>query len=300
MGIIRRKKRQIRSEYAWLLGICEHGYEDLMAGRIHWISDPSSRGKRWYADPFILDYDQDTVTLLVEDFDYKLRRGRIAKLIVSRKNWKVVHRKIILDLDTHLSFPMIWREDGHIYVCPENFHSGTWRLYEYDAQEECLKNGRTLVDEKLTDTILYKSSSTYYVLSTYEPIPNAPFLTIYQSDSLMGPFQKMGEVAFEERIARNAGMVFVHEGKLIRPAMECNQTYGHAIVFQEMTLQDGQFSFKEIGRFTSPHPNYADGAHTYNQYKGMAVLDVKGKRYPFLSKVLTHLSVWNVKVRQRE
>ena len=110
----------------------------------------------------------------------------------------------------------------------------------------------------------------------------------------------MGEVAFEERIARNAGMVFVHEGRLIRPAMECNQTYGHAIVFQEMTLQDGQFSFQEIGRFTSPHPNYADGAHTYNQYKGMAVLDVKGKRYPFLSKVLTHLSVWNAKVRQRE
>lgn len=284
MGL-RRIKHQLQ-ESAWLLGICEQGYDNLKTGRIHWIDNGKYKGKKWFADPFILDYDEKIIHLLVEEFDYKVHRGRIAKLTIDRNNWTVTDCRIILDCDTHLSFPMIWREKGHIYVCPENYKSGAWHIYEYDKEKEKLTYLKLLIKEQLTDAIMYKEGEEYYILSTFDPTPNGNHLSVYHSDSLLGEYTKVDVIEFEENIARNAGMIFKYQGKLIRPAQECNNTYGHALSFQCVDMKDGNLSFKEVYRFTSPHSMYHYGTHTYNEYKGMAVIDVKGKRYPLWGTIL--------------
>ena len=283
-------KRQFQ-ESAWLLGICENGYEDLKAGRIHWIDNGEYKGKKWFADPFILEYDNERITLLVEEFDYKVHRGRIARLYVDRKRWTVTDCKIILDFDTHLSFPMIWRENGKYYVCPENYKSGRWNMYECDVANEKLKLSTSLIKEKLTDAILYKDETGYYVLSTCFPTPNGKKLIIYHSDSLNGDYKVTQEVEFPENIARNAGKLFMHNGLLIRPAQVCNDSYGQAISFQVVKREnDGVYIFEESFRFFSPHQKFKYGSHTFNQHpNGMAVIDVKGKRYPIMGGILFYL-----------
>lgn len=287
--MIIKKKRQWQ-ESAWLLGICLNGFDGLKAGHIRWISNGKYEKKKWFADPFILDYDKKTVHLLVEEFDYQVHRGRIAKLTIDRSIWTIVDCKILLDLPTHLSFPMIWRENGMVYICPENNASEGWNMYHYDSKTEKLELVKRLSNEKLTDATLYHDGNTYWLFSTYEPRPNGAELTIWKSASLFGGYQETQRVSFNENVGRNAGMVFPYRNKLIRPAQESNRSYGHSIAFQEMSVVNGKFSFKEVYRFNSTHPQYNAGTHTFNLLDEMAVIDVKGLRYPVMGKIIMFLS----------
>lgn len=282
-----RKRLQ---ESSWLLGICLNGMDDLKDGRIHWIHNGKYDGKKWFADPFILDYDENTINLLVEEFDYVIHRGRIAKISIERKNWTVKDCIILLDLDTHLSFPMIWHDNDIIYVCPENYHSGGWHLYRYNRQDEKLEYVKKLSDVYLTDATIWKDKDGYYLFSTFEPKPNGSELTIWHSTSFTGTYHKCQCVEFEENVGRNAGMLFQYNGKLIRPAQESNRTYGHSIVFQEVNLINGIFTFKEVFRYCSSHPIYDAGTHTFNTHNGMAVIDVKGYRYRRIAKAINLIS----------
>ena len=287
-------------ESAWLLGICENGFDDLKAGNIRWIDNGVYKGKKWFADPFILDYDNKTIHLFVEEFDYKVHRGRIAKLTIDRVQWLVTDCKIILDLSTHLSFPMIFREGGEVLVCPENYHSGGWNMYRYNATTEHLDYLCQISDMKLTDATMWKNEGVYWLLSTYAPKPNGPELTIWQSKIIDGPFEEIQRVKFEENLGRNAGMIFKYGDKYIRPAQESNHVYGHSMSFQEVSLVNGIYGFKEVYRFYTPHHIYDSGSHTYNQYEEMAVIDVKGFRHPIAGRFFRLLSWLMVKLHLKK
>lgn len=291
-------KKVIRrwQESKWKLGICLNGFDDLKRGHIQWIDNGKYADKKWFADPFILDFDDHFVYLLVEEFDYKVHRGRIAKLTIDRNSWTVIDCKILLDLDTHLSFPMIWRQGSEVLVCPENYHSGGWDVYHYNPIEEELEYKDLLLEEKLTDAVIWKNDDDYWLLSTYEPRPNGSELTIWRGKELTGKYKMSQCVKFEENVARNAGMIFSYDGRWIRPAQECNRVYGHAISFQAVNLINGKFSFEEIYRFCSPHPIYDRGTHTYNSLKNMAVIDVKGDRFRRRAKMIRAVSHILVKV----
>ena len=276
-----KELKRLLEESEWKLGILLNGYEDLKANRIKWIDNGIYKNK-WFADPFILDYDDKQIIILAEEFDYTVHRGRIAKLIIDKSTWTIADCKILLDLTTHLSFPMIWREGEHIYVCPENYQSGAWNLYEYHNNTDSLEFVKQVLPEKLTDATIFKNGSDYYILSTYEPRPNGNTLTVWKSDSLSESFSKIQEIKFPENIARNAGSIFRYNGKLIRPAQECNKSYGHAISFQVVNLDKGHFEFSEEFRYYSTHPKCKRGTHTFNTYKNLAVIDVHKLRFPVL------------------
>lgn len=285
MNCFTKYKRRLQ-ESVWLLGICENGFDDLKAGRIHWIDNGEYKGKKWFADPFILDYDDKRITLLVEEFDNKIHRGRIARLIIDKNTWTVTDCRIILDLDTHLSFPMIWREGEKVYVFPENYHSGGWDMYCYNAAEEKLVFEQHILNEKLTDATIWQYNNAFYLLSTYEPRPNGAELTVWKSKELKNGYAELQRIKFNENLARNAGMIFRDGNKWIRPAQESNHIYGHSISFQEVVLQNDSFSFKEIYRFNSPHNVYYMGTHTYNTFDNMAVIDVKGWKHPHIGPMI--------------
>ncbi|MAB95069.1 MAG: hypothetical protein CMC98_03075, partial [Flavobacteriales bacterium] len=91
---------------------------------------------KWFADPFILNMTENEIDLLVEEYDNKIKKGRIAKLVISRNNLRLISMKIVLDLESHLSFPAIYRVDNEVYVCPENSQSGGYFRYTYDFSSE--------------------------------------------------------------------------------------------------------------------------------------------------------------------
>lgn len=230
---------------------------------------------RWFADPFILDVDDNTVSLLVEEYFYSSGKGRIACLKVDRKSFRLMSNEPVLELATHLSFPFIRRVSGRIFIYPESCNSGEWKEYEYDPTAKRIISEKIILTRPLTDaTIDHKGR----ILTTELPDPNSNTLCVYELKD--GDYFQTDRIRFDEKIARNAGAVFSCGGRIYRPAQECNDSYGHSVVIQEVLEDEVGISLTEHCRFTSPHPVFKDGCHTFNVYKGVVVIDVNGPRKP--------------------
>ena len=79
---------------------------------------------------------------------------------------------------------------------------------------------------------------------------------------------------FDECIARNAGDFFEADGKIYRPAQECNRWYGNALSIQQYENK----KFTEIRRIP--------GIHTINSYQGVTIVDKKVFPFKWIYKLL--------------
>lgn len=268
-------------EMHWLLGFIEQPLSDLVEGKPYEIRYVKGTPKdRWFADPFILDYNEATIQVLVEEYAYNVRRGRIAHLTIDRHTYQLLSYKILLDLPTHLSFPFVERVDGHIYIMPENSASGGWHKYEYVSTSGHLKKVETIVKEPLTDAIRVRMFDEPVVFATRLPSPNGNVLSVYTADGNLE-----SEITFDSNIARNAGDWFVVGDKVYRPAQDCNGAYGKAVIIQEVDCgHDGKYHFHDVRRIISTHKRFTTGCHTLNHFKDLIVVDVHGYRRPFLAE----------------
>ena len=244
---------------------------------VHKVINPYVKEK-WFADPFILDYNDCEIILLVEEMDFKINRGRIAKLIIDRNNYSIKELKILLDLNTHLSFPAIERIGNDVYVYPENSESGSLSIFKYDDQNDRLEFISTLISEPLTDAIMRTIDGSRYLFSTKKPTPNGECLHIYKSAN--DRFEDYQIVTFIDSSARSAGNWFFEDDSWIRPAQDCNGYYGIGLVFQKVICERGKFKFIEVNRIK--HPVGYDGLHTFNKYKEMCIIDYRKPVYPFI------------------
>ena len=279
---IRNKLSRYVNEQHWTLGFIEQPLKDIIEGKPYEISYVKGMPRdRWFADPFILNYDENSIQVLVEELCYKLRRGRIAKLIIDRHTYRLLGYKIILDLPTHLSFPFIQRKDGKIFISPENSASGSWNKYEYNPGTDSLTKVKTIVNLPLTDAVSTELFGEELISATRLPNPNGNILTTYSKDG-----ELKQSITFPSNLARNAGTWFCVDNKVYRPAQDCNLGYGKAVILQEVINNEGNFSFVDVRRIESTHPKFTTGCHTFNNYKGLTIIDVHGWRRPFLVKIV--------------
>lgn len=270
-------KKQLRHE--WAIGFVEKGLDGVFSNKPNyvWVKNPYAE-ERWFADPFILDVTDTTISLLVEEMRYAVPKGRIAKLMIDRATMAIVDMKIILEESTHLSFPNIWRKDGKVYVYPENNESGQLNLYEYDEEREQLVKVRTLCTEPLTDAVMTEVFGKQQIYSTQMPDPNGGVLNVYEPNK-QGVFVQSQSMSLADKHARMAGQFFAYKGNLYRPAQDCNKVYGGAVIIEEIRQSENALLFKNVKRLTSAHPFLHLGMHTLNEYKGVVVVDVKGSRF---------------------
>lgn len=270
--------------YKWDLGIAlkseGHHYNDA-SWDFHIIKAPYNK---WYADPFILDVYNDSLVILVEEFSYSINRGRIAKLVIDKNSYKIISEKIILELPTHLSFPAIFRIGDNVYIYPENSASGESALYRYDFKNDSIIKESILSKLPLTDAIITTSLGGYFMLATCIPKQNSNELIVFQSDKL-GDFIPIQTITLHDNSARSAGDIFIEDGRIIRPAQNCNGGYGVGLVFQEIIRNsDGHIILKELFRKT-PYKRYL-GMHTYNQYQDYVIVDLHTRRFPIIHQLL--------------
>ena len=236
---------------------------------------------RWYADPFILEYDEKEIVLLVEDYSDTDKKGKISKLTIIRETMKLKDVKIILELDTHLSFPVIVRKGEKVFFYPENSEGHTLDLYEYDKKTDVCMKIRQLSDEVMADAVISDYFGEKFLFSTKN---NGNVLNVYRFDEEKNIFKYSTDVHFSENIARNGGDFFEVNGQLYRAAQECNYTYGHALSIQKIEHEGNTFKMKEVRRLLPP--KYAVGMHTLNVYKDLIVIDLKVFRHPWIASPL--------------
>lgn len=264
---------QVRYEIGFPLSSIDQIISDRSLGDVRFLKHHYH--DRWFADPFILNADSNTISLLVEEYFYSSGKGRIARLTVDRSSFRLIGNEPVLELSTHLSFPFIRRLSGRILIYPESCRSGEWKEYEYNPDSRRIISEKTIVVRPFTDATFDHKGR---ILTTELPDPNSDSLSVYEFTD--GSFSQTDKIVFDERIARNAGSVFQCGGRFFRPAQECNNSYGHSVVIQEVQDNDGRLFFTEHCRFPSPHPVLRDGCHTFNVYKDLVVIDVNGPRKP--------------------
>ena len=250
--------------------------EGLKGIKLHIVSNPYKN--KWFADPFILEEDDENIQFLVEEFDYSVRRGRIARLMVNKKDNEIKECSIILDLPTHLSFPVIYHVDGEIYVHPENSASGSSYIYRYDRAADKLVEPKLMVNEPIADAIILKDGDNYRMYATRFPDTNRCTLHEYVSNSLFGPYIHIGEDSFDKNTARMAGMFLtLADGQIIRPAQDCFGDYGKAVI-----MYDGHVELCRLSPTSYKHA----GIHTFNTLGQTFVIDIKKYDFPLLYKLI--------------
>jgi len=278
----------------WNIGFVEEDIHEVLTAKrlnIHWLKH--NYKDRWFADPQLLEVDEKEIVVLVEEFCYKLNRGRIAKLVVNRGDYSLKEMKILLDLPTHLSFPFICRKDGKVFIMPENCKSDSTKMYYYDLQTDELKKYSDVSFLPLTDAIIVKmDDGKEFVFSTQEPSQNKDHLQVYSFDSnKMNINDKVvQDISFPSNIARNAGEVFTVDGVKYRPAQDCNKCYGNGIVLQKVGYVQGMFTMEDVNAFHSDYPEMDMGYHTFNIKNGLIVVDGHGHNYQRIYKMFVMLS----------
>ena len=274
----------------WNIGFIDFNSSNFLKQdrlKVHWMKHTYK--DRWFADPFILSVHDNIIELLVEEYYDPIKRGRISKLTVDAYSFALLDNQVVLELDSHLSYPAILEIDREIYVYPENSEDNCLILYKYDAGACKLIPVSVLNDKPLTDATITELFSKPYMFSTQMPNPNNNELNVYASDMLNGIYILKDTICFQDNTARCAGDFFQIGNKLYRPAQNCNNGYGKGLVIQEVSFQNGKFSFVEKQRFYPNSWKWNLGLHTFNVNDKIAVVDGRGYRKPLIGHIVGYI-----------
>ena len=269
------------------IGFIEGDLESVISGaplKVNWLKH--SYNDRWFADPFIMDVTDDEIIVLVEEWYDPIQRGRITKLVVDKKTYKLLNLKVMIDEGFHMSFPAITLKDDGLYIQPECCNENLLIEYKYDQLSDSFVKNAIIADLPLADSVRNSLFDEELLFSTKLPDANGKELGIYSWDQDQKKFRFKDTFLFEENISRMAGNFFTYKGKIYRPAQVCIKSYGDAVSLQEVSREHGKWAFKEIRRLYSPDRDLDLGFHTFNVFKGTIVVDGLGFRRPALCRML--------------
>ncbi len=270
----------------WNIGVVESGIEDVFNNpakmKIRWIKHHYR--DRIFADPFLYNQDSNYYYFLVEEHIFYETKGKISLLTVDKKTMKLVNKKIILNEDYHLSYPYIFDD----YIIPEGSQSNA--TYAYKKEDGAGKYIKIKINENaLLDPTLLKHDDKYWIFATTRKKKEDAVtkLSIFYSDNL-GAFipHKMNPVKVDIKTTRPGGKFFEYQGKLYRPAQDCEKLYGHLIRIMEVRhLSDQEYEEQEVMALSSRlSPPYNMGFHTFNVYENCILVDGYREYYSYLLK----------------
>ncbi len=260
----------------WEVAFIQESIEEIVSNKnIHFVSihNPFYCEYSCFADPFILDVNENFIYLLVEAMKVANPKGIIAKLTIDRQTLTIVDVHVILDEPWHLSFPNIMRKDNRIFVYPESASSGKLYLYELlrDSQgKEYLNKVDTLCDDIIWDTDINDLFGQKLLFTAHQ---NNHYLDIYYWNDSIKRYEYSTSLHSERQNMRLAGALFSLNNKTYIPTQISGYTYGQAVEIQEISKND-TWAIKPLRQIKPPFGLFIDGMHTLNSYKGVTVVDI--------------------------
>lgn len=258
--------------------------KDKKLGKVEWLKHQYN--DRFFADPFIYSVDDKEIVVFVEELEFSKPIGRLSELVVDAKTKKLLHKYTLLELDTHLSYPAIIRQEQEVYVCPENGASGKLSLYRYNRDAHKLEFVKVVLNESLADATILQAANKFYMFATKVPRTQED-LFLYESKRFDGEYNEVGLVSKGSSHSRPAGNLFEVDGVLYRPAQNCSKCYGGAVEIMQVTkCEDGSYDEKHLFSLQPASFRYHIGLHTINFCNNVGVIDGYGYLYPFIGRVL--------------
>lgn len=256
----------------WSIGRLDGGVERILRGDLHgarWLR-PAGR-TRMYADPMIVPGTRGRV-VLCEALDFVVGRGMIARVEVdddatATTPWLQPTRvRRVAALPIHLSFPTVIDSGDGLVVIPEAARSGgllTARLAD-DATSAI--DFQSAPGMEAVDPVAFRHGDRWWLACTERGPTARSHLWLFHGPGPRGPWaaHPRNPVVIDAGSARAAGLPFLHEGALYRPAQDGRQGYGRAIrIMRVRTLTPEDYAedlVVEIG--PDPRGPYGLGVHT--------------------------------------
>ncbi len=273
-------KRSYRENH-WLLALGREreAGEFIAIESVQPIQLPTSS---YFADPFFYAAGGNRY-LFAEEFPYDSRRGVIvcAPLQVDGRPGRFAR---VLERPYHLSYPFVFLEEGVHYMLPETSRNGTVELYRATAFPDRWEVDTVLMREiTLADATLLRRDGLWWMFGSIRSFGGSSQdeLFAFYSHDLRGPYtpHPQNPLVSDARCARPAGRFIERDGRLFRPAQDCDAGYGAAIAWSEiLELSPESFREKQIARWPGSLFGSYNGVHTYDSLDGLAVIDLKRPR----------------------
>ena len=233
----------------------------------------------WCADPFVFSKD-GKYYLFFEMFDRLKRKGLIGCREITDN--RIGDIQVVFECEHHLSYPLVYEEDGNIYMLPECEISGElFRLKCMHFPDVWVKD-KVYIKERLADTTRFEQNDINYYLS--EKVNDEKIF-----DRLDLFYEKNGEfkecknnpVKIDINSARCAGNLFEYNGRIIRPSQNCGEEYGKKLNFNNVVSISEENYSEELVKCVDVKDvhlnsdNIYSGIHTYNKLDKIEVIDLK-------------------------
>lgn len=279
-AFLERQKARLLSEY-WRVGVINAPIYTLLNSSpmppVRWLTQATAKG--YWADPFGLPGEPDR--LVCEFFNEHIGVGSLEMLHLDAADHVCQRVRLPVRPGEHVSFPNVFEINGRRLGVAETIASRQCLLYEVDAAGYWQPLFALLQDVAAADPALFAWEGRFWLAYTNVDMGSFDNLCLAYADQLEGPWllHANNPVKVDIAGARMAGGVFQHNGSLYRPAQDCLQTYGAAVVIHRIT-ELTPLRFSEIFVRTlmpdsqGPCPH---GLHTLNAWGDRTLVD--GKRH---------------------
>ncbi len=281
-AIGRRLRKLVAHEGHWRIGLRALSPGESACDPLDWRRDalwrwaPDDR-KRYFADPFLFE-ERGVTYVFCEEYPYATQKGVISVFPLDDAGGPGAAR-VVLERPYHLSYPVVFRHDGHIWMMPESSANRTLEIYRADpfpyrwALDRVALSGVELSDA----TPLAWRGAWWLTAATNEPGTSTwDCLSLFSGPGPLGPWTPSGDgpVLVDASAARPAGNLFSRSGELWRPAQDCTGGYGSGLALCRVDeLEHGRLRQTAIRRFAPP-----GGMHTFNATDRYVAIDTSGPR----------------------
>ncbi len=265
----------------WSLFIGKGDFMESTLFKLNPIKPPKNE---FWADPFMIE-EAGSIYVFFENYSYITKKGKISCGKIVDNN--ITDITDVLELDYHLSYPYIFRENGEIFMMPETNENrrleiykcitfpNKWELYSTAFEGEIISDAHFYNDDE-NQKWLFLNKGTESTKSDLE-------LYIYKIDSLkleVVESHKQNPVIINSKTARNGGSIFKYNNQLIRPSQyNADGIYGRGLNLNKilkLTIDE----YKEENKLRVM-PNFHKGLigiHHLHQADNLFVIDACFKK----------------------
>lgn len=275
----------------WTIGAFNGNIENIIRTKsfdpnIKWL--PIEPFRHFFADPFICEKKNEILYVLAEEFDISNEYGKISLLAFS-ESFNLIEKKILLDNESHLSYPFIFKENGKIYVFPEAGASGKLSCYAYNNNDKKLTFLKSVINLPIMDPSILKHNNKYWVFGTLKGAKSRSELHVFYSNNILGPYKQHPQNPVTNSLngSRPAGNFIIVDNVLYRPSQNCENKYGESITINKIiTLNETVYTEEPYMLISINKKNRVNkgihSIHTINVLGDTIIVDGQKKvLYPF-------------------
>lgn len=210
------------------------------------------------ADPFCI-HILDSTYVFAEVWNRSVGRGQIAVFQLDACH-HVVESRIVLGEPFHLSYPCVFTDGDDYYMLPEAWESGQLLLYKARRFPWEWERFKVLLELDYADPQIFFHEHMWYIFLNTDPLTNGS-ASVFWSKSLVENWQPhhQNPIFSDDRLlARSAGPLAQHQGRILRFSQDCRQLYGQSVFASEIVeLSPSRITTKRIGPVEIDRPEWA-------------------------------------------